>query len=399
MKLTVAGGLYVEWCSHPLWNSVFGSGGRAAAAVSAIVPETTLVTYVPKTLIGDAEALAGLFGFNLRAETASYPVEFDYLHPLATPRITPPLDCMATQPSLLVECELALRFGMLEGTAIVHADVAVYDPQSAFGAEPFSRNGSTAKRLAVVLNRGEAVSMTHTHLPEDAANWLMREEGAEVVVIKMGAKGAYVATKNRAEVIPLYRSEHVWKIGSGDVFSSAFAAFWGAHGIEPFVAADLASRATAMYCNARILPILEKTSLEQADLMPVIAGRGTIYLAGPFFDIGQRWLVEETRSLLTDLGAKVFSPVHEVGPGPGKIVAPEDIKGLEASDIVFAILNGLDTGTAFEAGYAVKKGIPVVVLAQNVRDEDLKMLIGTKCEVVDDFASAIYRALWKLPKG
>ena len=131
---------------------------------------------------------------------------------------------------------------------------------------------------------------------------------------------------------------------------------------------------------------------------PVAAGRGTIYLAGPFFDIAQRWLVEEARALLTDLGATVFSPVHEVGPGPAAVVAPEDIKGLEAADVVFAILNGLDPGTIFEAGYAVRKGIPVVGLAQNVKEEDLKMIVGSGCEITDDFASALYRAVWRLPQ-
>jgi nucleoside 2-deoxyribosyltransferase len=78
-------------------------------------------------------------------------------------------------------------------------------------------------------------------------------------------------------------------------------------------------------------------------------------------------------------------------------VAPEDIKGLEAADVMFAVLNGLDTGTIFEVGYAVKKGIPIVALAQNLKEEDLKMLAGTGCDIVDDFASAVYQTIWRLP--
>ena len=39
----------------------------------------------------------------------------------------------------------------------------------------------------------------------------------------------------------------------------------------------------------------------------------------------------------------------------------------------------------------------VVVLAQNVKDEDLKMIIGSGCEVVDDLASALYRVVGRLP--
>ncbi|MBF0130056.1 MAG: nucleoside 2-deoxyribosyltransferase, partial [Alphaproteobacteria bacterium] len=210
MKLVVVGGLYVERCVQPLWDAVFGSGGRAAAAVSALVPTTVLATYVPNAISADAEALAAMFGFELRPHPASRPVAFDYLHPLATPFITPPPDRIAIQSPIQIDSELVLRFGMLEGDAVVRADAAVYDPQSAFGAKRFSENGSTAGHLAVVLNRSEAVSMTGARDPEQAAEWLMREEGAEVVVVKMGSQGAFVATRDMAVVIPLYRSDLVW---------------------------------------------------------------------------------------------------------------------------------------------------------------------------------------------
>src|SRR3546814_14352982 len=109
----------------------------------------------------------------------------------------------------------------------------------------------------------------------------------------------------------------------------------------------------------------------------VTLGAGKVYLAAPFFDLAQRWLVEEARSNLLDMGAQVFSPVHEVGPGPASIVAPEDIAGLEAADVVFAVLNGVDPGTIFEVGYAVKRGIPVIALAQNIQNEALKMVAGS----------------------
>jgi nucleoside 2-deoxyribosyltransferase len=65
--------------------------------------------------------------------------------------------------------------------------------------------------------------------------------------------------------------------------------------------------------------------------------------------------------------------------------------------VVLAILNGLDPGTIFEIGYAVKRGMPIVCLAENVKEEDLKMIIGTNCSVTDDFTTAIYRSIWKLP--
>src|SRR3546814_14751858 len=89
----------------------------------------------------------------------------------------------------------------------------------------------------------------------------------------------------------------------------------------------------------------------------VTLGAGKVYLAAPFFDLAQRWLVEEARSNLLDMGAQVFSPVHEVGPGPASIVAPEDIAGLEAADVVFAVLNGVDPGTIFEVGRSEERRV------------------------------------------
>ena len=216
-------------------------------------------------------------------------------------------------------------------------------------------------------------------------------------MLKRGSHGAVVVTASGEHPIPAYQTEYVWKVGSGDVFSATFAALWGCQNMSPDQAADLASRATASYVDTRQLPAPDVAALQALQMTPIKPGSGMIYLAGPFFDIGQRWLVEESFSLLKELGASVFSPVHEVGPGPASYVAPKDIEGLEASDVVFAILNGLDPGTIFEIGYAIKKAIPVVALAQNVKEEDLKMIVGTGCEVTDDFASGLYRAVWKLP--
>lgn len=398
--LAIVGGVYLERCIQPLWNAVYGSGGRASQCVSLLVPSgVKLHTYVAPAMAAAAEHLAADCGSQLFPTPSEHPVSFDYLHPLSTPVIRPAPARMTRHAPIRVSGDVVLRYGMLEGDAILDARIAIYDPQSAFGAVRFQANGSRADRVAVVMNRAEAQTMTGAADPSEAAHLLVKSGEAEVVIIKMGGQGALVATRDGLRSVPVYRTGRVWKLGSGDVFSATFAALWGAHGMEPFAAADLASRATAAYCDSRALPTPSVPELEGMTNQPVHAGKGTIYLAGPFFDIAQRWLVEEARGLLQTLGADVFSPVHEVGPGPAEVVAPEDIKGLEASDVVLAILNGLDPGTIFEVGYAAKKGVPVVALAQNMKEEDLKMIAGMGCDVVDDFASALYRAVWRLPRA
>lgn len=395
--LTIVGAIYVERCIEPLWNAVYGSGGRAAAAVATLVPGgTTLVSYVAEPLRRDAESLAAMSGFTLTATPVSEAISFDYLHPLSKPVIRPPLHRLPPLEPLRVADDVVLRYGMLEGDAVVQAGTAVYDPQSAFGARPFGANGSRAGRLAVVLNVSEAADMTGTADPHEAAARLLAE-GAQVVVVKLGGHGALVVTAGGRAHVPAYRTAHVWKIGSGDVFSATFAALWACRGMTPETAAAAASRAVAEYSGTRTLPVMEPDVLAARPHEPVRPGRGTVYLAAPFFDIAQRWLVEELRTVLRGLGAGVFSPCHEVGPGPADIVAPRDIEGLERADVVLAVLNGLDPGTVFEVGYAVRQGIPVVALAQNVREEDLKMIVGTGCDVVGDLATAAYRAVWRLP--
>ena len=121
-----------------------------------------------------------------------------------------------------------------------------------------------------------------------------------------------------------------------------------------------------------------------------------IYLAGPFFNMPQAWLVDEARLAFQGMGLKVFSPYHDIGIGPGAHVAPKDIDALEKSRAVSAILDGVDTGTVFEAGFARARNKPVVAFAQCTPEEPLKMISGTGCEVVSDFVSAIYRAAGRL---
>jgi nucleoside 2-deoxyribosyltransferase len=120
----------------------------------------------------------------------------------------------------------------------------------------------------------------------------------------------------------------------------------------------------------------------------------TVYLAGPFFTLGQLWVVEQARNCLRDMGMNVFSPYHDVGPGPAEMVVDRDIEGIHRSDVILAISDGLDSGTIFEVGYARARGVPVVVYAENESAEDLKMMEGTDCFLRDDFVSAIYQTVW-----
>ena len=394
---SVVGGVYLERCIEPFWDDVYGSGGRAAAAMSAAVPEVRLHTYQAAPLRDGIENLEGAYGMRVVGPDVPGCVSFDYFHSLAVPRIAPRPDAIVEHAPIEVVDDVVLRFGMLEGSGKVTADRAVYDPQSAFDPRPFAENGSTAKRLALILNRLEASCLTDARDPETAVRELLDSQRAEVVVLKMGGHGALVGTRDGCTLVPAYKSCTVWKIGSGDVFSASFTQFWAVDGRPAAEAADLASRATSHYCGTRALPTPSVEELLAMAPEPVTPGSGRIYLAAPFFNLAERWIVEEVRTQLLEMGVAVFSPLHDVGPGPGEIVAPADLKGVDDCDAMLAILNGADPGTIFEIGYAVAQGKPVVALAQNMRPEDLKMVTGSGCLVVEDVVSAIYHTVWSLP--
>jgi nucleoside 2-deoxyribosyltransferase len=120
-----------------------------------------------------------------------------------------------------------------------------------------------------------------------------------------------------------------------------------------------------------------------------------VYLAGPFFNMPQRWLIEEARRCLSQVGLKVFSPFHDIGPGPAEYIGPKDIEALQRCDVVFAIVDRTDTGTIFEIGYARALGKPVYAFAQTTSEEDLKMIAGTDCRIYGDFVTAIHHAAWR----
>jgi nucleoside 2-deoxyribosyltransferase len=293
---------------------------------------------------------------------------------------------------------------MLKGEALIEAEYAVYDPQNVSEPKGFSANGSKAKHLAVVLNRSEAETLIGKSMqPEDLARALAEREQAEVVVLKCGPFGALVLHKGEFTTVPAYQTDAVFKVGSGDVFVAVFAHYWMGEQLSPRDAAERASRATAFYVQNKYPPSNEELAKFQPS--PVTIGQGTrdrvngklhkVYLAGPFFTMGQFWVIEEAMRALISMGMNVLSPYHLVGPGDANEVAPKDLELLDESDVVLAIGDGMDAGTVFEVGYAKALGKPVIFYAENEVGEDIKMFEGTHCQMVKDFPTAIYKTVWE----
>ena len=390
--MIVAGGSYLEICEIPRWRRLFGSGGRAAAAVGQLSPGSSLHTYAFAGWARDVESSMHACGVTATVMPIAEEISFGYFHALSPATLRPGVP--TRHPALSVDGRVVLRFSFVEGDAVVSAERAVHDPQGD-DVVPFRANGSRAEALAVVLNEGEAEGATGEEGPA-AGEAVLALHAADVVVVKRGCSGATVHRPGRDPVaVPAYRSARVFKIGSGDVFSAAFAHHWGERGLDAAAAADLASRAVHHFVDTRSLPLPAAADLADQALAPVGGEPGRVYLAAPFFHIAQRWLVEEARDRLHALGASVFSPLHDVGTGGGAVaLATADLAGLDGCQAVLALLDGADPGSIFEVGHARARGIPVVVLAERLDEHHLTMLAGTGCEVVDDFASALYRVVW-----
>lgn len=403
--MIIAGGAYHELCQFPPDSAFFGSGVRAAAATEAIVSSCNqLHTFVDADDKEILKTYADTFDFEVHITETPKTVSFDYLHNHSNPVLSPPEATHYNREFSGISGDAILRFGLVEGSATVSGERVVYDPQSG-DPVPFKANGSTADELALVLNRNEAAQLAGADDLESIFTELISgSTDADIVVLKRGARGAIIRTSRMTTRVPVYQTESVWGIGSGDVFSAVFAGEWAENGKNVEDAALTASKATAHYCRHRNLPITRE-SIESISkrasptFIPPDATRPTIYLAGPFFDIGERYLVEEVKSILEGEGADVTSPVHDIGraadyESPEK-VAQQDLEAIERADLVFALLDHLDSGTHFELGYARNEGTPVIGYTNDFETSSETMIRGSGCEIYEDLSSAVFHAIWR----
>lgn len=394
--ISVVGGCYAEVCLSPSWNHIYGSAGRAAAAISSRCP-VELHTLLSEEFEKDFLFSMALFDVTHRFVSQKCSVSFEYLHPLASPTLFETDERSPTGALPHVRGDNVLYFGMIEYVPTVHGQKVVYDPQGS-NSDLFSKTGSTAKELVYVLNEFELKKITNIDDLIEAGNFLIQRERAAAVVVKRGPLGVTIFFPNGrpAEMISCYRARRVFKIGSGDIFAAAFSYFWMVGGETVEVAADLASRTTACYVETQDAFIPDKEQLIRDYSQSVLPKPGRVYLAAPFFCLEQRWLLEETRALLEHLGCQVFSPLHEVGTGKSNdAIAIEDLRGLDGCTAILALLNDNDTGTVFEVGYAKAKGKNIVAYAEKNNARDLTMLDGSSCLVFPDYCSAIYNAVWE----
>lgn len=406
MEIHVIGGVYLEYCAWPEYNSIQGSAGRAALCLSQL--DNSFTIHLHSRIAKEDEAkLKELFVLNkncyLDIDYCSQTISFDYFHPLAEPKITP-IDLSLNKltycpcPSKL---EFAVVFGMIEATPKVTANTIVYDPQNTYKPVLFSETGGSAEQLVYITNKNELELFckqknVSNGTVEEMAKWLLFAESAEIVIVKCGGKGSYVHSKEGCDWIPAYQTDSVFPIGSGDSYVAAFSYYWHVLKQNPLEAAKKASIAAAYYVSNRIMNSVDGLNEFEQSSSPinVDSNRKKIYLAGPFFTLSELWMVNEAKYYIESFGMDTFSPFHELGIGTADEVVQKDIEAIKKCAAVYAIFNGTDPGTLFEVGYAISLNKPVVILAENPKAEELKMYEGSGCHIYTDFTSSIYKLSW-----
>jgi nucleoside 2-deoxyribosyltransferase len=384
----VVGGTYEEICHDPATTDLIGSGQRAAIALKSVLrDDLKLITAIDEANRVEAETLAGGVGLEVEMRERSEPVGFVYSTPLSAPLVNGP---NANAEEITVEGDLALVFGMIEAHQRLAARTLILDPQQPKDLAPLQRKEIKAERLAIVANMAETRALSGLRIPEEAGRHLRELLNAEVVITKAGARGALVTSQEYQEWIGPYPTTSVWPIGSGDVFAAGFAWAWGTESATPLEAARVGSSAAAHWCASQRLDLPpEAYSSPPSEELEVREGR--VYLAAPFFNVAERWLVGLVREAMRSLGGSVFSPLHDVGEGED--IARQDLEGLDDCSSVLALLDHSDPGTLFELGWARSRDIPVFAFG-GVDGEAAKMLRGTEVEFCRELSTAVYRALW-----
>jgi nucleoside 2-deoxyribosyltransferase len=119
-----------------------------------------------------------------------------------------------------------------------------------------------------------------------------------------------------------------------------------------------------------------------------------VYIAGPLFTPAERTLLEELAGAIEAAGFVTYLPHRDGGLAAAdrrntRAFYDADIRGLDACGVIIAVLNGadVDSGTAFEIGYGVARGVPVLGLYEDLRvsaPHDFNVMIVNGCRVFSD---------------
>lgn len=395
--INVIGGTYREINYDDVSMEIFGSGFRCAKFLLENKNEVNFITSgnneANKFLIENQKVYP-----NLNFECNAYDefITFQYSFALDEPSIFPnPLNISKTE-KWKTKSDDIIAFGMLESDYEITCKRAVYDPQTSTQPRRFSEFG-IAGELVYIINRNEAYSISSSKDIEHIKKYFFEKENAKAFIIKNGPYGATLYTKLEEINIPCYITENVYKIGSGDIFTASFGYYWLNKNLSLKQSALLASKSTAIYCDKKAyMDCTNNFKFEYEEFKAINLSEKQVYLASPFFSLSELILVDKIRYALLSFGVKVFSPFHDIGLGEAISIAKKDIEGIKNSDVIFAVLDNLDSGTLVESGFSMAYNKKIIGYHRTCDEKNLLMLKPGDFTTNSNLTTALYQTIWSL---
>jgi len=395
--ISVVGGIYREIDYDDVAMEIFGSGFRCVKFLlenkCAVAFSTTGSSEVSKFL---AENKKVYENFNFNCIDYDEFITFKYSFALDDPTIFPSILNIKKSNKIYLTGTNVICYGMLETDFSVKGNKVVYDPQTSIKPTKFKDIG-IADELIYIVNLNEARSISSSEDINEIKNYFFNEENVKAVIIKNGPYGATLYHEDDEVQIPSFITDNVNKIGSGDIFTSSFGYYWMEMGLKLEECALYASMSTALYCDKKIYintssdPTFSYKKFANNKLTDIC-----IYLAAPFFSIAELVLIDKIRNAFLGFGVKVFSPFHDIGLGDDATIAKKDIEGIDKSNIVFCVLDNLDSGTLIEIGYSIANGKKIIGYHRTCYKPQLTMLNAGEVTIYNNLTTAIYHTIWNL---
>jgi hypothetical protein len=387
--MIIAGGTYVERCQYPKWDRLFGSGMRAAVGASGLSTGTVLHSYVPAAWQSDAEATLSSFGIAGKLEPTKHELVFEYLDTLQKTFIPPLPKPEEREKSLHVNGDVVLRFGMMEGDAVVSGRTVVYDPQ--YSSESFHENGSSADRLAMILSESELLDfggLRRSNPPDKddlaraAQNVFDQKPAPQIILTKDRLGGLTVFFGDDQKTIDSYAAESYFRIGAGDVLATAFAHAWGELRMDPVAAADYAARSIAYFVEGARLPLRPPAELSGLRLSR-IHGSDLRLLGVGAFEV--KSLIMQTESWISEFGGSV------------ELVLVDWDSPIPTDRPIDLVIIGSHEDARTAEDIRRRAGNPEVVFWPG-QDRRLTKHCFPRSRIADDYASALYQAMRSPPR-
>lgn len=395
--ISIVGGTYREIDYDEISVELYGSGFRGVKFLlenKCKVHFSTLGNDETKDFLNENQKVYEQFTFELMPYKDM--ITFKYSFPLDSPSIFPNILNISKENSLTVKGDNIIAFGMLEADYLICGEKVVYDPQTSINPKKFSDFGQ-AKELVYIVNKNEANSIAESDNIDIIKEYFFLKEKATAFIIKDGPFGATLYHQDRIIQIPSFITNNVFKIGSGDIFTTSFGFYWMHKELSIEESAKLASQSTAIFCDIKAyVDVTTFANFEFKEFSPKSINDKQIYLASPFFALSELILIDKIRNAFLSFGIKVFSPFHDVGIGQSELIAKKDLEGIDSSDIIFCLLDNYDSGTLIESGYSLAKGKKIIGYHRTCEEDKLLMLKASNIEYYNHLTTAIYRTIWNL---